>query len=79
MAAVGGGDVVGATQLCRTTGSTPRDPHYIRKTLPALRAMSDVYFRPEVRGLENIPADGPALLVGNHSGGTLIADTFVFA
>ena len=36
------------------------------------------YFRPEVRGLENIP-DGPVLLVGNHSGGTLIADTFVFA
>ncbi len=56
-----------------------RDPAYIRRTLPALRAMSDVYFRGEVRGLENIPADGPVLLVGNHSGGTLIADTFVFA
>jgi len=56
-----------------------RDPDYIQRTLPALRAMSDVYFRGEVRGLENIPADGPVLLVGNHSGGTLIADTFVFA
>jgi 1-acyl-sn-glycerol-3-phosphate acyltransferase len=32
-----------------------------------------------VRGLDNIPAEGPVLLVGNHSGGTLIADTFVFA
>src|SRR5262245_56732571 len=32
----------------------------------------------EVRGLSYIPADGPILLVGNHSGGTLIADTFVF-
>ena len=55
------------------------DPGYIRTTLPALRAMSKVYFRAEVRGLSNIPAEGPILLVGNHSGGTLIADTFVFA
>src|ERR687883_660646 len=55
------------------------DPQYIRTTLPALRAMSRIYFRAEVRGLENIPAEGPVLLVGNHSGGTLIADTFVFA
>jgi 1-acyl-sn-glycerol-3-phosphate acyltransferase len=32
-----------------------------------------------VKGLDNIPASGPVLLVGNHSGGTMIADTFVFA
>jgi 1-acyl-sn-glycerol-3-phosphate acyltransferase len=56
-----------------------RDPEYIRRTLPALKLMSDVYFRGEVRGLGNIPRDEPVLLVGNHSGGTLIADTFVFA
>jgi 1-acyl-sn-glycerol-3-phosphate acyltransferase len=56
-----------------------RDPKYIRETLPALRALSRVYFRADVRGLSNIPAAGPVLLVGNHSGGTLIADTFVFA
>src|SRR3954468_23976544 len=78
MAAVGGGDVVRLT-------STPDDwldgwdPHYIRTTLPALRALSKIYFRAEVRGLDNIPAEGPVLLVGNRSGGTLIADTFVFA
>jgi 1-acyl-sn-glycerol-3-phosphate acyltransferase len=56
-----------------------RDPGYIEDTLPALRALSEIYFRGEVRGLENVPDDGPVLLVGNHSGGTLIADTFVFA
>lgn len=56
-----------------------RDPEYIRRTLPALRAMSRVYFRAEVRGMDNVPARGPVLLVGNHSGGTLIVDTFVFA
>ena len=56
-----------------------RDPEYIAHTLAALRVMADVWFRADVRGLENIPPSGPVLLVGNHSGGTLIADTFVFA
>jgi 1-acyl-sn-glycerol-3-phosphate acyltransferase len=55
-----------------------RDPEYIRRTLPWLRALADGYFRADVRGLERIPPEGPVLLVGNHSGGTLIADTFVF-
>jgi 1-acyl-sn-glycerol-3-phosphate acyltransferase len=55
------------------------DPEYIRETLPMLRATFGTYFRGEIRGLENIPEDGPALLVGNHSGGLMIADTFVFA
>ena len=54
------------------------DPDYIRRSLPLWRGFVNTYFRGEVRGLENIP-DGPALLVGNHSGGTIIADTFVFA
>jgi 1-acyl-sn-glycerol-3-phosphate acyltransferase len=55
------------------------DPDYIRRVLPLMSKVMNTYFRGEVRGLENIPADGPVLLVGNHSGGTLIADTFVFA
>ena len=56
-----------------------RDPEYIHETLPALRLLSSLYFRADVRGLDHIPAAGPVLLVGNHSGGTMIADTFVFA
>ncbi len=55
------------------------DPEYIRRVLPLWRAVMATYFRGEVRGLDNIPDSGPVLLVGNHSGGTLIADTFVFA
>ena len=84
MAAAGAGDVAG-TLNPTGNGRGPDDwldawdPAYIRKTLPALRAMSKLYFRAEVHDLENIPAEGPVLLVGNHSGGTLIADTFVFA
>src|SRR5437763_12364300 len=54
------------------------DPEYISQTAPLMRAVFGTYFRGEVRGLENIPSSGPSLLVGNHSGGTLIADTFVF-
>ena len=56
-----------------------RDPEFIRRTLPAYSALADVYFRPKVRGLEHVPEEGPVLLVGNHSGGTLIADTFAFS
>src|SRR3954470_15336446 len=54
------------------------DPEYIRRTLPLLDSTFGNYFRGEVRGLGNIPR-GPALLVGNHSGGVYIADTFIFA
>jgi 1-acyl-sn-glycerol-3-phosphate acyltransferase len=55
------------------------DPEYIRRVLPIWRSALGLYFRSEVRGMDNIPASGPVLLVGNHSGGTLIADTFIFA
>jgi 1-acyl-sn-glycerol-3-phosphate acyltransferase len=55
------------------------DPEFIRDTLPALRLVSQLYFRGEVRGMAHVPHDVPVLLVGNHSGGMLIVDTFVFA
>jgi 1-acyl-sn-glycerol-3-phosphate acyltransferase len=55
-----------------------RDPDWIREKLPALWLSSSVYFRGEVRGLGNVPEDGPVLLVGNHSGGNLTVDTGVF-
>ncbi len=55
-----------------------RDPDYIRENLPRLWLLSSLYFRGEVRGLGNIPEEGPVLLVGNHSGGNLTPDTGVF-
>jgi len=55
-----------------------RDVEYIRRTLPGLWMLSSFYFRADVRGLHHIPADGPVLLVGNHSGGNVPPDTFVF-
>jgi hypothetical protein len=55
-----------------------RDPDYIREQLPGLWLFASFYHRAQVRGLHNIPAEGPVLLVGNHSGGNVIVDTFVF-
>lgn len=37
------------------------------------------YFDPEIRGLGNVPARGPYLLVGNHSGGAYTPDAPIFA
>ncbi|MGN6523596.1 MAG: lysophospholipid acyltransferase family protein [Actinomycetes bacterium] len=36
--------------------------------LPLLKPLYDSWFRVEVRGAEHLPADGPALVVANHSG-----------
>jgi 1-acyl-sn-glycerol-3-phosphate acyltransferase len=80
MLAACGEDIAGA--LTGEQESDPfalRDPEYIEETLAVVRLMSKLYFRADVSGLDNIPAEGPVLLVGNHSGGTWIADTFVFA
>lgn len=60
-------------------GFEARDPAFIAATLPALRAFLRVWFRPEVLDLDLIPAEGPVLLVGNHSGGNMTPDSFVFS
>jgi 1-acyl-sn-glycerol-3-phosphate acyltransferase len=86
MARVVAGDIARAVDPLGVVGGGPpedwldaRDPDYVRASLPAIRAWSDWYFRADVTGLDEIPSQEPVLLVGNHSGGTLIADTFVFA
>jgi 1-acyl-sn-glycerol-3-phosphate acyltransferase len=55
-----------------------RDPDYIREQLPTLWLAASIWYRGEVRGLGNIPDQGPVLLVGNHSGGNMTPDTVVF-
>jgi len=43
----------------------PINPDIIKKLRPLVKLIS-LYFRPIFTGLENIPGQGPALLVGNH-------------
>jgi 1-acyl-sn-glycerol-3-phosphate acyltransferase len=45
------------------------DPELNRAVLmPAARALYRGWFKVQMRGLENVPSDGPALVVANHSG-----------
>ena len=55
-----------------------RDPDYIRRFLPLTWPLIAAWFRPDIRGLDRIPARGPLLLVGNHSGGNVAPDTLAF-
>jgi 1-acyl-sn-glycerol-3-phosphate acyltransferase len=55
-----------------------RDPDFIRERLPGMWLAASLWFRGEVRGLGNVPEEGPVLLVGNHSGGNVTPDTLVF-
>ncbi len=73
-----GGVASRAQQRVPAADLDERDPDYIRETLPGLWMLASLYFRADVRGLENIPEEGPVLLVGNHSGGNMTVDTGVF-
>ncbi len=57
----------------RFTGEYEVDPwgvdwEFIETVIPFLTFMYRFYWRVETQGMENIPTDGPALLVSNHSG-----------
>lgn len=59
------------------------DPEFTeRVVMPVLRFLATRWFRVEVRGLENVPVEGPALLVSNHAGAlpldALILQSIVF-
>src|SRR5437764_14756277 len=45
------------------------DPAFLDRTAPLLEFLWSRYFRVRLVGVENVPDTGPALLVGNHSGG----------
>ena len=61
-----------------TANLDDRDPDYIRENLPLSWLLTTLWFRGEVRNMGNVPEDGPALLVGNHSGGNMTPDTLLF-
>src|SRR4051794_4549186 len=74
------GQAVGEQVINRipTADLDERDPDYIRENLPGAWMLASFYFRADVKGLHNIPSEGPVLMVGNHSGGNMTPDTIVF-
>ncbi|HSN26443.1 MAG TPA: lysophospholipid acyltransferase family protein [Kofleriaceae bacterium] len=53
-----------------------RDPELLLLVADLYRWLGAHYFRLRVEGAENIPSHGPALFVGNHSGGFLPSEGF---
>lgn len=55
------------------------DPVVTRQVKSMAAPIMKWWFRSEVRGLDNIPDRGAALVVANHSGGMLTPDVLIFA
>ena len=73
-----GGRLARRVRRSLTANLDDRDPDALRERLPMLWLLASLWFRGEVRNLGNIPEEGAVLLVGNHSGGNVTPDTFVF-
>ncbi len=67
-AATEGLGLVGAPEAVPDVDPYGRSPVLVERWQPALALLLRHYFRLAASGLENIPAQGPALLVCNHSG-----------
>jgi 1-acyl-sn-glycerol-3-phosphate acyltransferase len=50
------------------------DPEFVKQLANVVAPAVKRWFRAEVRGLENVPPVGGALMVSNHSGGVLTPD-----
>lgn len=55
-----------------------RDDAFVDRAVPVLRRWL-AWFAPEVRHVEHVPATGPALVVGNHSGFVYMPDMWATA
>jgi 1-acyl-sn-glycerol-3-phosphate acyltransferase len=53
-----------------------RDDKLLADVVGRVGPILDLWFQPIIRGLDRVP-EGPALLVGNHNGGSMSADSFV--
>jgi 1-acyl-sn-glycerol-3-phosphate acyltransferase len=82
-----GGQLEVARQFLRrrSTGEYPIDEFGFDRDLtehallPAAKAVYDKWFRVEINGIHNVPADGGALLVANHAGGLWPLDAVMTA
>ena len=55
-----------------------RDEAFIASLVDRIEPFVQAWFRPDVRGLDRVRG-GKALLVGNHNGGAITPDAYVFA
>ena len=69
----------GLAHVDRHPGDDPaaRDPEVVAVLLDAVRVLARRYFRWQVRGLDQVPPTGPALLVGNHCGGMINTEAYL--
>jgi 1-acyl-sn-glycerol-3-phosphate acyltransferase len=54
-----------------------RDTDAMRDLLPAMWLLASAWFRPDIRGLERVPRQGPVLIVGNHTGGAASPEVLI--
>lgn len=54
-----------------------RDPELVAAVLDVVRWLGEHWFRHEALGVDHVPGVGPALLVGNHSGGLMVFDALL--
>ncbi len=66
-----------STELYPTDPAASWDEEAIADVTRVVKRMGRYYFRHQARGFEHVP-DGPTLVVGNHSGGKIPIDTFLF-
>jgi len=77
-AGLGGWVVQQAKRRIPAADMDERDPDYMRDQLALTWLFASLWYRADVRHLERVPAEGPVLMVGNHSGGNMTPDTLVF-
>ncbi len=54
-----------------------RDEVFLSALFDFARWMGDAWFRFKTEGIDNVPASGPALMVGNHNGGLIVLDSLL--
>jgi 1-acyl-sn-glycerol-3-phosphate acyltransferase len=60
-------------ELSHDAPAFARDPQFVQRFLGLIDCGLG-WFSPEVRGIERVPTDGPALIVGNHCGAPIMPD-----
>jgi 1-acyl-sn-glycerol-3-phosphate acyltransferase len=67
-AGTGRDDGISSSRTDETGDSFGYDAEYERRVLPVLDFLHRHYFRVQSEGIDHLPASGPCLIVGNHTG-----------